>query len=224
MRLLLGFDMDGVIIDSEDFSAADWILEAFMKTLRDFGIPENEENARALYIKNMRHNAGAFCRRFGIDDPRLLWERREVHYITEKLAALDAGTITLYPDVSALTELSREHPTALVSNSPQVVVDRVVDHFSLADLFRVRIGRGSSLQGLSRAKPAPDMLNEMKAALKAADGYYVGDEPGDVQAAHAASLVPIVLTRNGGAGDIHSLTELGGYLQRLIQSRDKPWD
>jgi len=40
MRPFVGFDMDGVILDSDTFAAGDWIIEAFMKTLREFGIPE----------------------------------------------------------------------------------------------------------------------------------------------------------------------------------------
>jgi beta-phosphoglucomutase-like phosphatase (HAD superfamily) len=220
MRVLIGFDMDGVIIDSDNPSAGDWFRRVFTETLREFGIPQTEENTRALYIKNMRDNAEAFCRRFGIDDPHLLWERREAHYVSEKLTALETGMIALYPDVVALEDLSREYPLALVSNSPQVVVDRVVSHFSLADIFRVWIGRGSSLEDLSRAKPAPDLLERMKAALKGTRGYYVGDQPEDVEAARAASLHPILLTRNGTPGDIRSLTELEGHLERLKKLRD----
>jgi beta-phosphoglucomutase-like phosphatase (HAD superfamily) len=212
--------MDGVIIDSDNPAAGDWFRRVFTETLREFGIPQTEENARALYIKNMRDNAEAFCRRFGIDDPHLLWERREAHYVSEKLTALETGMIALYPDVVALEDLSREYPLALVSNSPQVVVDRVVSHFSLADIFRVWIGRGSSLEDLSRAKPAPDLLERMKAALKGTRGYYVGDQPEDVEAARAASLHPILLTRNGTRGDIRSLTELEGHLERLTKLRD----
>jgi beta-phosphoglucomutase-like phosphatase (HAD superfamily) len=212
--------MDGVIIDSDNPAAGDWFRRVFTETLREFGIPQTEENARALYIKNMRDNAEAFCRRFGIDDPHLLWERREAHYVSEKLTALETGMIALYPDVVALEDLSREYPLALVSNSPQVVVDRVVSHFSLADIFRVWIGRGSSLEDLSRAKPAPDLLERMKAALKGTRGYYVGDQPEDVEAARAASLHPILLTRNGTPGDIRSLTELEGHLERLTKLRD----
>ena len=213
MKLLIGFDMDGVIIDSEDFSEANWIATAFMNTLAEFGIPESEENARALYVKNMRENSAAFCQRFGIDDPRLLWDRREAHYVAEKFAALEAGQIRLYPDVSALEVLSREYPLALVSNSPQIVVDRVIAHFSLEKLFCVWIGRGSVLADLHRAKPAPDMLNEMKTIIGTDYGYYIGDQLEDVEAAHAASLHPIHLTRNGISGDIHTLTELGDYLK-----------
>jgi beta-phosphoglucomutase-like phosphatase (HAD superfamily) len=143
MKPLIGFDMDGVIIDSEDFSEANWIATAFMKTLAEFGIPKSEENARALYVKNMRENSAAFCQRFGINDPHLLWDRREAHYVTEKFAALEAGQIHLYQDVSALEELSCDYSLGLVSNSPQTVVDRVIAHFSLERLFRVWIGRGN---------------------------------------------------------------------------------
>lgn len=95
MRVLIGFDMDGVIIDSDNPAAGDWFRRVFTETLREFGIPQTEENARALYIKNMRDNAEAFCRRFGIDDPHLLWERREAHYVSEKLTALETGMIAL---------------------------------------------------------------------------------------------------------------------------------
>jgi HAD superfamily hydrolase (TIGR01549 family) len=221
MKPLIGFDMDGVIIDSEDFSEANWITAAFMKTLAEFGIPESEENARALYVKNMRENSAAFCQRFGIDDPRLLWDRREAHYIAEKLAALETGQIHLYQDVSALEELSHNYSLGLVSNSPQVVVDCVIAHFSLERLFRVWIGRGSVLADLHRAKPAPDMLNEMKTLIGTDQGYYVGDQPEDVEAARAASLHPIHLTRNGISGDIHTLTKLGDYLKGQTGLRDR---
>jgi len=220
MKPLIGFDMDGVIIDSEDFSEANWIVAAFMKTLAEFGIPKSEENARVLYVKNMRENSAALCQRFGIDDPHLLWDRREAHYIAEKLAALEAGRIHLYQDVSALEGLSRNYSLGLVSNSPQVVVDRVIAHFSLERLFRVWIGRGSVLADLHRAKPAPDMLNEVKTLIGTDHGYYVGDQSEDVEAARAASLHPILLTRNGIAGDIHTLTELVDYLKQRTGLRE----
>ena len=213
MKPLIGFDMDGVIIDSEDFSEANWIVAAFMETLAEFGIPKSEENARSLYVKNMRENSAAFCQRFGIDVPHLLWERREAHYVAEKFAALEAGQIHLYQDVSALEGLSRNYSLGLVSNSPQTVVDRVIAHFSLEGLFRVWIGRGSALADLHRAKPAPDMLNEMKTLIGTDQGYYVGDQPDDAEAARAASLYPITLRHSDGKCDITSLLELEAFLE-----------
>lgn len=210
MTKLLGFDMDGVILDSDDLSQGNWFMELFNQTLREFGIPETEENARLLYIKNLRNNAGAICRKFGIDNAEELWNRRDANYIAGKLAALEAGKIPLYRDVAALEELAADpnYRIGIVSNSPQIVVDRVVAYFSLDRIFDTWIGRGTTLSDIQFAKPAPNLLERLKAILGVAHGYYIGDQPEDAQAACAASLVPIIITRNGNGGDIKSLTEL----------------
>jgi phosphoglycolate phosphatase-like HAD superfamily hydrolase len=212
MTQVLGFDMDGVLLDSDDFSPGGWIVEAFMKTLRDFGVPETEENGRALYIVRLLRDGEAFCRRYGIPSVETLWNQREENYLAGKLAALEDGRITLFPDISALETLHTRYRLGIVSNSPQVVVDRVVERFSLDRLFAVWIGRGSSFGDLRHAKPAPDLLEEMKTALSSNRGFYVGDQPEDAQAARAASLSPILLSRNGSPADVHSLAELAAYL------------
>jgi len=210
MIKLIGFDMDGVILDSDDLSQGNWFVEVFKKTLREFSVPETEENARLLYIKNLRSNAGAICKKFGIDKPEELWNRRDANYIAGKLAALEAGKIPLYRDVDALEELAADpsYRIGIVSNSPQIVVDRVAAYFSLDRLFDTWIGRGSTLSDIQLAKPAPDLLERLKAVLGVAHGYYVGDQPEDAQAARAAALVPIIIARDGNNGDIKSLTEL----------------
>ncbi len=211
-KTVIGFDMDGVIIDSDDFTPGGWIVEAFMKTLRDFGIPETEENAKRLYISSLRQDGKRFCQEFGIPNIDTLWARRDANYVAGKLAALAAGRITLFPDVSALTELSVNYPLGIVSNSPQEVVDRVVEKFHLDRIFRVWIGRGRAWKDLSFAKPAPHLLDRMKHALGGDHGYYVGDQPDDVQAARTAGLVPILISRRGEGGDIKSLAELPEFI------------
>lgn len=212
MRPLIGFDMDGVILDSDTFAEGNWIVETFMRTLRDFNIPETEENARALYVNNLRENADAFCERFGIANPSVLWRRREENYVASKLAALERGEIELFPDVEALEKLSDAYPMGMVSNSPQVVVDRVIAHFSLERLFRVWIGRGSAFEDLRIAKPAPHLLERMKEVLESNHGYYVGDQLEDAEAARAAGLRPIRIVRSGDDGDITTLFELPEFL------------
>jgi len=214
MRPLIGFDMDGVILDSDTFAEGNWIVEAFMRTLRDFNIPETEENARTLYVNNLRENADAFCERFGVANPSLLWRRREENYVASKLAALERGEIGLFADVVALEELSSVYPLGIASNSPQVVVDRVIAHFSLDQLFRVWIGRGSAFEDLRIAKPAPHLLERMKEGLESDRGYYVGDQPEDAEAAYAAGLRPIRIVRDGNDGDITTLFELLAFLKR----------
>ncbi|HUT86719.1 MAG TPA: hypothetical protein VMX15_01345, partial [Candidatus Heimdallarchaeota archaeon] len=79
-------------------------------------------------------------------------------------------------------------------------------------IFRVFIGRGSSLEEIRCAKPAPHLLERLKDALGATRGYYVGNQPEDVQAARSASLVPIRLNRHSEQGDITTLHELKQFL------------
>ena len=213
-KTVIGFDMDGVLLDSDDFSPGGWIVEAFMRTLRDFGIPETEENAKRLYISNLRREGEEFCAEFGIPDVKTLWAQRERNYLAGKLAAIESGRVTLFPDVAVLEELAREYPLAIVSNSPQEIVDLVVDKFSLDRLFRLWIGRGHDWDGRNFVKPAPHQLQRMMKELGADRGYYVGDQPDDVTAARAAGLVPILLDRSGADGDIRSLYELPEFIAR----------
>ena len=218
MSLIVGFDMDGVILDSDNGATGSWLNEAFARTLRAYAIPKVAENIRALHIVNLRQNIQAFCDRFKVDDPERFLATREENYVTGKLSALADGRIALFPDVSALEALARDYPLGIVSNSPQVVVDRVADRFGLARLFRVFIGRGSSVEDIRCAKPAPPLLERLKEALGAKRGYYVGDQQEDVQAALGAALTPIRLDRHGNRGDITTLGELKGFLanRRLV--------
>ncbi len=220
MSLIVGFDMDGVILDSDNHATGSWLNDAFARTLRAFSIPEVAENIQALHIVNLRKGIQAFCDGFDIDDPDRLLATREQNYVAGKLAALKDGRIALFPDVSALEELAQDYPLGIVSNSPQVVVDRVADYFCLARIFRVFIGRGSSLKEIRYAKPAPHLLERLKDALGATRGYYVGNQPEDVQAARSASLVPIVLNRHGKQGDITKLHELKRFLTHHRQANE----
>lgn len=216
---LIGFDMDGVILNS-DRPGDTWFRDSFLRTLADFGISPSEENIRTLYITSMRDNPEIVCEKFGIDDPNLLWKRRDENYIAYKLAALQRGQIQLFPDTRVLDQLSEHYPLGLVSNSPQAVVDRVIEHFSLQRVFRVWLGRGDTLSELRFAKPSPAMLLTMMDRLGKRRGYYVGDRPEDIDAARAASLIPISLSRDGSDGDIHSLEELPGFLAKAVMCNE----
>ncbi len=213
--------MDGVILDSDDFSPGGWIVEAFMQTLRDFGIPETEENAKRLYISHLRRDGKKFCQEFGIKDVKILWEQRERNYIAGKRTAIESGRVTLFPDTSILEQLARDYPLAIASNSPQEIVDLVVKKFSLGRLFRTWIGRGHAWNELVVVKPAPDLLLRMQDEVEADRGYYVGDQPDDVQAARAAGLVPVLIDRSGKNGDIMTLTDLPAFIAQHERVRQK---
>ncbi len=212
MTTVIGFDMDGVIIDS-DRPGDTWFHDSFARTLVDFGIEPTKENIRCLYITSMRDNSNEVCKNFGVTDPELFWKHRDENYVSYKLAALDQGKIQLFPDVDVLRKLRKKHPLGVVSNSPQLVVDRIIEYFSLDSLFGVWLGRGNTLASLRSAKPAPEMLLEMMKRLQGKIGYYVGDRPEDIGAARAAGLTPISISRYDQGGDIHSLEELPEFLE-----------
>ena len=211
MSKLIGFDMDGVILDS-DRPGDTWFRDSFVHTLSNFGLAPSEENIRALYISSMRDNSAVVCKKLGVDEPLLLWKRRDENYIAYKLDALNRGEIQLFPDVAVLSQLSERYPLGLVSNSPQAVVDRVIERFSLQRVFDVWLGRGDTLPALRFAKPSPEMLLTMMDSLHATHGYYVGDRQEDTDAARAAGLIPIRISRDGYDGDISSLDELPEFL------------
>ncbi len=200
--------MDGVILCSDNLYPDSWLERAFKATLRHFNIPTSDENAQLLYLTSLKANIDQFCERFTITDRSELWDIRDENYQREKLRALTTGEISLYHDIGVLDTLLPRYQMALVSNSPQYVVDRVIEKFSLQCYFRLWIGRGSAWNDLKWAKPAPDMLVQMKERLGALRGYYIGDQPEDQQAALAADLVPIMLSRNSDSGDITTLAQL----------------
>ncbi|HBR10290.1 TPA: hypothetical protein DD712_03440 [Candidatus Acetothermia bacterium] len=214
-KLVVGFDMDGVILRSDDLYPDSWIERAFKATLRYFDIPPSDENARLLYLTSLKENIDQFCERFAITDPAKLWDKRDENYQREKLRALKTGEIDLYSDIDVLDTLRTRYPMALVSNSPQHVVDQVIEKFSLQRYFRLWIGRGTAWDDLKWAKPAPDMLEQMKERLEVSRGYYIGDQPEDRQAALAAGLVPIMLSRDNDSGDITTLARLPQLLGEL---------
>jgi len=208
----VGFDLDGVLIDSEDFARGTWLHTAFVETLRRFKIPATDGNARELFVVRYRAGGAAFAARFGVD-PEALWAERDRAYIARKLAALESGEIQPFPDAEAVAPLAQRYALGIVSNSPQVVVDRVVAKLGWERLFRVAIGRGSALPALPVTKPAPELLLRFLREVKAERGYYVGDQPEDAQAARAAGLTPIVLDRGGG-GDLATLADLPALIER----------
>jgi len=60
VRTLVGFDMDGVILDS-DRPGDTWFRDSFVRTLTDFGLAPTEGNVRALHIGSMRDNSTVVC-------------------------------------------------------------------------------------------------------------------------------------------------------------------
>jgi phosphoglycolate phosphatase len=174
------FDLDGVLLDSEtDLS---WLHDALEATLREFGVPVTEANVSSLGPGRVREFE-AVAREFGVDSERL-WNERHRNYLEAKLAAVEDGRIGPFEDVSRLRDLRPPHDLHIISNSPEQVVETFVERYGFADLFDVRVGRGSNLDDLDRLKPDRHFFERFCAEVEAIEGdgesyVYVGDSVSD---------------------------------------------
>lgn len=192
---LLSFDLDGVIIDSEDFSPEGWISRAFSSALEELELEVSRANLKRLWIRNLSGGLESAAADLEVE-PATLWEVRERHLLKEKVAAVRSGEIPLFADVSVLRKIARGHKLTLVSNSPQQVVDAVLDHFELDGIFECGLGRSSEVSALERMKPNPYLLERMLERTKVQNSLYVGDRDSDRKAARAAGMDFLLLDRN----------------------------
>ena len=174
------FDLDGVLLDSEtDLS---WLHDALAATLREFGVPVTESNVSSLGPGRVREFE-TVAREFGVD-PERLWDVRHRNYLEAKIAAIEDGRIGPFEDVARLRGLRPPHDLHIISNSPGEVVETFVERYGFADLFDVRVGRGSNLDDLERLKPDGHLFERFCAKVEAIEGdgesyVYVGDSVSD---------------------------------------------
>ena len=209
----IGFDLDGVLLDSVRKDHNVWKYRMLSKTLAYFDIPDTSQNMEKIYMENLAKNIETFCRDFGIDRPETLWQVREKNLREEKYQAIRSSEISLFPDVRIVEALSRSHTLAICSNVTQEMLDFSVGYFSLGEYFSCWVGRNGDLEDLARMKPNPYFLNKMIAMLGSTNILYVGDREQDRAASRMAGIDSLLLARNGREGDIRNLDELAAYLR-----------
>ena len=210
---IVGFDLDGVLLDSVSKNHNNWKYRMLRKTLAHFDIPDTRQNMEKIYMENLANNIEMFCRDFGIDKSETLWQVREKNLREEKYQAILSSEISLFHDVKILEVLGRSHTLAICSNVTQKMLDFSLNHFSLGECFSCWVGRNGDLEDLARIKPNPYFLNKMIAMLNSTSILYVGDREQDLVAARKAGIDSLLLSRNGNKGDIQSLDELAAYLR-----------
>lgn len=210
---IIGFDLDGVLLDSVRRGHNDWKYRMLRKTLAHFDIPDTRQNMEKIYMENLAKNIETFCHDFGIDKPGTLWQVREKNLREEKYQAIRSSEISLFRDVRIVEVLSQSHTLAICSNVTQKMLDFSVSHFGLGEYFSCWVGRNGDLEDLSRMKPNPYFLNKMIAMLNSTNILYVGDREQDLAAARRAGIDSLLLSRNGNRGDIQNLDDLAAYLR-----------
>lgn len=188
------FDLDGVLLDSE--SDLSWLDRAMGETLEAVGLEDTDTN-RALLFPPTHDSLETVADAAGVPTERL-WEIRNRRYTEAKLDAIDSGIIGPYPDLDAVMELADRYPLGVVSNSPQVVVERFVERADLDGVFDILVGRGTALSDIGRLKPEPHLYHRLHEQTTTDDYVYVGDQESDRQFAERTGMAFVHLDRDQG--------------------------
>jgi phosphoglycolate phosphatase len=169
------FDLDGVLLDSE--SDMTWMKQALADTLQAFNIEATEENINRLDRKNLiRFPNVATYFNLNVEE---LWKVRNFYYTKRKIEAINTEQIRPFPDFIAIQSLKNKAELAILSNSPQEVVESFLKQFDLEEVFSAGVGRSSKYEDIFRLKPHPLLWDRLRPLLSGNTMFYVGDRTSD---------------------------------------------
>jgi len=200
------FDLDGVLLDSE--GDLEWLDQAIRKALKEIGAPVTRENIEKLYpggLNNFRDSV----RNFPLPHEEA-WQIRDKYYVSEKLKMMEEGKLKPFSDVEQLYKLKKSYSLGVISNSPDVIVDRFVKYYEFEDLFQAWVGRGSELADLEKIKPSTHFFRKIRAEMGRGKYIYIGDRKSDEEFARNSGMEFIYLTRDGKGFD--NLIDLVSHL------------
>lgn len=219
---IVGFDLDGTLLDtSQDLGAA--LNHALSLIDRPQIQPDAVRHligggARQMLDKALAVTGG----NHGVDARAL--HRELVAYYQQHIAVHSR----LFPGGAAMLDAlaQRGVQLAVVTNKLEALARQLLDELGLSQRFYTIIG-GDTL-GPGRAKPEPDLIDEMIARAHTDGGpapraAFVGDTSFDTQAARAAGL-PCVVVRFGF--NDRAADELGGdavinHFDELVPALEK---
>lgn len=204
------FDLDDVLLDTE--SNLEWLNRAFRKTLKEHDIEVTDENLQKIHSRNL-NRFSKICEEFGIQKD-VFWNTRNKYYIEEKINAMRFGELVPFPDVKSLYKIKGKYDLAIVSDSPQEIVEFFVREFGCEDLFECIVGRGNRYKDLQKLKPSYFPFYKLMENIQCEKLFYVGDSKKDRDFAKNNKMEFIFLSRNKEDG-FDSLDKVVYYLLSL---------
>jgi HAD superfamily hydrolase (TIGR01509 family) len=209
------FDWDGVIVDSKALHERAWNDVA-----REFGYA---------------HGPGDFKRHFGSQNRRAIieilgWTRdtalmRRISDRKEELyrQSLGASAELLLPGTSEFMALLAERgvPRAIVSSSPRVSIDRVLDELGLGTAFQYIV----AAEDAARSKPDPEGFRRGALHLGMSPQRCVvfEDAPAGIEAGRRAEMRVIALTTTHGPEELADADIVVDRLRVELLERIEPW-
>jgi HAD superfamily hydrolase (TIGR01509 family) len=172
------FDLDGVIVDSEQV----WD-EARRALAAERGVPWPAEATRAMMGMSSPEWTRYMHEAVGLPEPEEEIGREIVGYL-ERLYRAELPLIS--GAVDAVRRMGDTFRLGLASSSNRPLIDLVLELTALAPLFEATV----SSEEVGRGKPAPDVYLEAlrRMGVSGADAAAVEDSHNGIRAAHAAGM------------------------------------
>lgn len=181
----VGFDMDGVIFDSERA-----VMQCWKEVASRHNIPDIEKAILACTGTTMVRTREIMLNLYGADFPYDEYARESSAIFHSRY---DGGRLPMKPGVKELLTFLKEHDKKIAlasSTRQQVVTDELRDAGVIEYFDRIICG-----DMVSRSKPAPDIF--LKACeelnISPSDSYAIEDSYNGIRAAHAGGLHPIMV-------------------------------
>jgi HAD superfamily hydrolase (TIGR01509 family) len=183
------FDMDGVLVDSEDY----WVPYEREELLADIGLRDLDIDE--ITGMNYREIYDYLVAEYGVEMPRedvLGW----YEHTAERIYGVD---VTLLPGAQELIDDLRKRGVrvAVVSSSPHTWIDVVRERF---DLAVDAVVSADAIEGPGKPEPAVFERAAVELGVDPADVVVVEDSIHGIEAANRAGMV-VVGFRHGAADD-----------------------
>lgn len=173
--MLILFDLDGTLIDSEP-----GITGSMVHAMRSVGIEAPDRARLRSWIGPPLH--ASFAELLGDDDERIL---QAVHHYRERFDATGWREHEIYPGIESLIgKLAADgNRLAIVTSKVAVQARRIVQHLPFADHFEGVFAPGPETRNCAKAELVASALDALGG--DASDTVMVGDRRFDIEGAHA---------------------------------------
>lgn len=179
------FDMDGVILDTEQLVRRCWNLAAV-----EFGAQDSDPVFLTTVGTTRKHTGEILLEHYGVDFPAEDFNAA-VSTIYHEIEAVEG--IPVKPGARALLQWAREtgYHIGLASSTRQPIVERELERENLIQYFDYILGGDR----IARSKPFPDIYETACREMQIApfEAYAIEDSYNGIRSSHAAGMMPVMI-------------------------------
>ena len=197
------FDMDGVLIDSQD---AWWKAINVALTFSEYPTISKEEFNKNLWGNEFEQSLTYLGIKANVFTDCKNWSTT---YLQNIILNKDA--------ISTLTKLKKHFSLAVITNTQRFITEKVLKQFNLSKFFDEIVCADDVNQG----KPSPEIILHACKLLNisTSDAVVIGDTKIDYQAAQKAGCTMIGMKYNNGGQYIDQLSEIPTVLQKMKREK-----